>query len=145
MPIISDWERPFIQDRRVARLATVDSDGQPHAVPIVYGFDGQRLYTPIDEKPKRVGAYQLQRVRNIQVNHRVAVIIDEYSENWDQLAWVQIRGEAKIITNGEVYDSGVQLLASKYHQYKEMPLAGRPVILIAPDKVTSWRAKSPES
>lgn len=142
MPIISDWERRFIQDRRIAHLATVDSDGQPHAVPIVYGFDGQRLFTPIDEKPKKVGAYQLQRVRNIQVNHRVAVIIDEYSEDWDQLAWVQIRGKAEILTARQLYDSGVQLLSSKYPQYQEMPLKGRPLIVIAPQKVTSWRAQT---
>lgn len=139
---LSDWEKTFIRDQRLAHLATVDSSAQPHAVPIVYCFDGQRLFTPVDEKPKKVGAYQLQRVRNIQENSRVAVIIDEYSEDWDQLAWVQIRGEAKIVTTGQLYESGVQLLSSKYPQYQEMPLKGRPLILIIPKKVTSWRAQT---
>ena len=46
----------------------MDAKGQPHIVPIVYAFDGDRLLTPIDAKPKRVGPYQLQRVRNIQAN-----------------------------------------------------------------------------
>lgn len=141
MLAISEWEQNFIRGQRVAHLATVDADGQPHAVPIVYAFDGQRLFTPIDEKPKKVGAYRLQRVRNIREDNRVAVIIDRYNEDWDQLAWVQLRGEAKIITSGQPYDSGVQLLSSKYPQYQEMPLAGRPLILIAPRKVTSWRAQ----
>lgn len=142
MVTISDWEQNFIRDRRVGHLATIDSNGQPHAVPIVYAFDGQRLFTPIDEKPKKVGAYRLQRVRNIQVDSRVAVIIDRYSEDWNQLVWVQIKGEAQIITTGRRYDSGVQLLTSKYLQYRAMPLAGRPLIVVFPKKVTSWRGQT---
>lgn len=144
MIAFSDWENRFIRDQRVAHLATVDSNAQPHAVPIVYAFDGQRIFTPVDEKPKKVGAYQLQRVRNIQENSRVALIIDEYSEDWNRLAWLQIRGEAKIVTSGNLYVSGVQLLSSKYPQYQEMPLARRPLIVIAPEKVTGWRAQGGE-
>lgn len=47
---IRDWERQFIERHRVARLATVDKKGQPHVVPIVYAFDGARLFTPLDRK-----------------------------------------------------------------------------------------------
>jgi len=136
-----DWKESFIRTRRVARLATVDADGQPHAVPIVYAFDGNYLFTPIDEKPKRVEEYQLRRVRNIQVNPRVAVIIDEYAEDWQQLAWVQVRGRAELLTEGDRYQTGIDLLMEKYSQYADMPLAEHPVIAIAPDRTVGWRAQ----
>lgn len=139
---MTDWEEDFITTHCVARLATVDEQGQPHVVPIVYAFDGSRLFTPIDEKPKRVGAYDLQRVRNIQINSRVAVIIDDYSDDWTQLAWVQIRGSAALHQPNETpaWESGVTLLHEKYPQYASMPLTERPIIAITPEHVVSWQA-----
>ena len=98
---MTDWEYKFISEQRVARLATVDANGQPAVIPIVYAFDGVALFTPLDAKPKRVAAAQLQRVRNINVNPHVAVIIDSYSEDWRRLAWVHVRGRARIITEGD--------------------------------------------
>jgi PPOX class probable F420-dependent enzyme len=135
------WVSAFIEQGRLAHLATVDESGQPHVVPIVYGFDGVRLFTPIDEKPKRVGAYELQRVRNIRANPKVAVIIDHYEPDWEQLAWVQLRGKARIVSQGTDYDVGVGLLVAKYEQYREMPLEGNPLIVIRVKKVARWRAK----
>jgi PPOX class probable F420-dependent enzyme len=137
---MTDWERDFLTRHRVAHLATMDGQGQPHVVPIVYAFDGEHLFTPIDEKPKRVGAYQLKRVRNIQANDRVAVIIDDYEEDWRRLAWVQIRGRALILTQGESYVTGIELLSRKYLQYQDMPLTGWPLIVISLERVVSWRA-----
>jgi PPOX class probable F420-dependent enzyme len=137
---MTDWERDFITRHRVAHLATVSSQGGPHVVPIVYACDGRHLFTPIDQKPKRVAAYQLGRVRNIQANPRVAVIIDDYHEDWHRLAWVQIRGRALILSRGEIYALGIELLARKYPQYEDMPLAGQPLIAISLDRVASWRA-----
>ena len=137
---MTDWEYQFISDQRVARLATVDANGQPAVIPIVYAFDGAALFTPLDAKPKRVAADQLQRVRNINANPSVAVIIDSYSEDWRRLAWVHIRGLARIITSGDGYTDGITLLGAKYPQYEHMPLAGRPLIMIEPTAMRSWRA-----
>jgi PPOX class probable F420-dependent enzyme len=137
---MTDWEYKFISEQRVARLATVDASGQPAVIPIVYAFDGVALFTPLDAKPKRVAAIQLQRVRNINANPSVAVIIDSYSEDWRRLAWVHVRGQARIITNGDEYAAGITLLGAKYPQYEHMPLAGRPIIMIEPTGIRSWRA-----
>ena len=82
-----DWKQDFILNHRVARLATVGAGVRPHIVPIVYACDGERFYTPIDEKLKRVGAFSLQRVRDVQANPHVALVIDHYAEDWAQLAW----------------------------------------------------------
>ena len=134
------WERDFITNHRVARLATVNTSGQPSVVPIVYAFDGERLYTPLDAKPKRVDPRQLQRVRNIQANPQVAVIIDDYDEDWRQLAWVQVRGLAQIVEIGPDHAIAVEYLHYKYPQYALMPLDNRPIIVITPSRVISWRA-----
>ena len=139
---LSNWESTFIEQQRVARLATVDERGQPHVVPIVYAFAGQRLFTPIDAKPKQVGPHRLKRVRNIRANPRVAVIIDEYSEDWQKLAWVQLRGRAVLVETGSDHSTGVALLEARYPQYATMSLAGRPLIVVRVDYVTSWRAAS---
>jgi len=136
---IKVWERDFIREHRVARLATVGESGQPHLIPIVYAFDGELLYTPIDEKPKQVEAYRLQRVRDIHANSEVTVLIDDYFENWERLVWVQVRGKASLLTEGDRYKTGLELLKSKYPQYQDMPLWGRPLILIKVQRVLSWR------
>src|SRR4051812_13438644 len=137
---MTGWEHRYIIEQRVARLATVDARGQPAVVPIVYAFDGTTLFTPLDAKAKRVAISQLQRVRNIHANPTVAVIIDTYNEDWQQLVWVHLRGQARITNSGDGYAAGIALLCAKYSQYGRMPLAGCPLIIIEPTRVHSWRA-----
>ncbi len=50
--ILTEAEIAFVHAQRVARLATADAEGHPHLVPVCYAFDGERFYTPLDEKPK---------------------------------------------------------------------------------------------
>lgn len=138
--LIGGWEQKFITTHRVARLGTVDEQGQPHVVPIVYAFARPYLYTPLDAKPKQVEVYRLRRVRNIQANPRVTVLIDDYDEDWRRLAWVQIRGVAEIVERGDQQQKGVALLHEKYPQYTTLPLTARPMIVITPRQITSWRA-----
>ena len=69
--------RTFVEQRRVARLATADAQDRPHAVPIVYVLEGSCLYFALDAKPKSVPPERLRRVRNIIENPRVAVIVDD--------------------------------------------------------------------
>jgi len=134
------WEMAFIERQRVARLATVDNQGRPHNIPIVFALDGRRLFTPVDAKPKRVRPDRLQRVRNIRSHPEVCVLFDEYSDDWRRLAWVQVRGTAAFIILGPERETGVALLARRYPQYSTLPLAESPVIVITIQQVTGWRA-----
>jgi PPOX class probable F420-dependent enzyme len=133
--------REFISNHRVAHLATADRNSRPSVIPICYAFDGHFIYSPIDEKPKVVAACDLKRVRNIEVNPQVALIIDEYSEDWSKLAYVFIRGVAEIIepTVGE-HSLAIALLREKYPQYRSMAIDSRPVIKITPKRVKRWGA-----
>jgi PPOX class probable F420-dependent enzyme len=133
--------RNFIIGHRVAHLATADREGRPSVVPICYAFDGCFIYSAIDEKPKKAAAQALKRVRNIAANPEVALIIDDYSEDWSKLAYVLIRGAAEVIdpTSSE-HAQAVTLLREKYPQYRSMAIDHKPIIKITPKRVKYWNA-----
>lgn len=129
----------FIREHRVARLATADGDSRPSVIPICYAFDGEAIYSPIDEKPKSVAPRSLKRVRNIETNPQVALVIDDYSDDWNQLAYVLIHGLAEVIlAGGAEHSLVVQLLREKYPQYREMAIHERPIIKITPTQIRRW-------
>jgi PPOX class probable F420-dependent enzyme len=134
----------FINTHRVARLATADAVGRPTVIPICYVFDGTSFYSAIDKKPKRVGPTELQRVRNIRVNPNVALVIDDYSENWSQLIYVLVHGVATIIEPDESMPveraTAVAALRSKYQQYRSMAIDQNPLIKIVPNRARLWSA-----
>jgi PPOX class probable F420-dependent enzyme len=133
-------EKLFVQSARVAHLATIDKTGRPHVIPICFAFDGKEIYSPIDEKPKKTSPLLLKRVRNIQANPHVAVVIDRYDENWQRLAYVLIKGRAKILLKGPKHKRAIQLLRKKYPQYKKMRLEERPIIQIVSIALKIWGA-----
>lgn len=124
---------PSPDDARVARLATVDPQGRPHVVPICFVLDGDTLYTAVDEKPKRTRA--LQRLRNIEANPNVEVLVDRYEDDWSRLWWVRLRGTARIVDDPRA----VELLAAKYPQYRDRPPSG-PVIAVTIEERVEWKA-----
>ena len=137
---LSEGIKAFIQTSRVARMATVDAGGCPHIVPICYAYDGSRLYSAVDEKPKRVEASLLRRLVNIRANPRICLIIDEYDEDWSRLRFIMIHGIAGIEPADAEHSRAIELLRKKYPQYRTMTLAEgvNPVIAITPTKVVSW-------
>jgi len=125
---------PSPDDERVARLATAGPDGRPHVVPICFALHGNTLYTAVDEKPKRTR--RLARLRNIEANPRVEVLIDHYEEDWSQLWWVKLRGTARVVDLDEL---ALDLLEAKYEQYRERAPAG-PFIVVEVEQRLEWRA-----
>ena len=145
--VLTPEQASFLVRQRVARLATASGSGQPHAIPVCYAFDGRLIHVALDEKPKDVPPTRLKRVRNILENPNVALIADRYSEDWDLLAFVMVRGQAKLVEPGsEKQTAAVRLLRGKYHQYERMKIEENPVISIRPERVASWGAfDAPES
>jgi len=128
----------LIRSARVAHLATADASGIPHVVPICFVFDGERFFSPIDEKPKRVSPVKLKRLRNIAENSDVALVIDRYDEDWRQLAYILIFGKARILRRGKTHQQTVKLLRRKYRQYRTMAIQERPMISITPKQFVVW-------
>jgi PPOX class probable F420-dependent enzyme len=128
----------FIHAARVAHLATASRNSQPHVIPICFVFDGKYFYSPIDEKPKRTSPAKLKRLINIQANPQAALVIDRYSELWKHLAYVLIRGKAKILYRGAAHAEAVRRLRKKYPQYRQMAIHIRPIIQIRPVRWILW-------
>jgi PPOX class probable F420-dependent enzyme len=135
--------REFVAAARLAHLATADAGGAPHNVPLCYWFDGERIYFAIDEKPKRQTGLALKRMRNIAENPRVAVVIDHYEEDWSQLAYVLIRGHARVVEDAEEYLVAMRHLRDKYVQYRGMSMTPEknPIVKIEPESVHAWGAR----
>ena len=136
--MLSARERHFIDTRRVAHLATADSQAVPQVVPVCFGLAEEGLYITIDRKPKRDGGRPLKRLRNIAENPRVAVVFDRYDEDWQRLAWVMLYGRAEILTTGSEHDRAQSLLRSRYRQLEAMQIEQLPVIAVHIERVNSW-------
>jgi PPOX class probable F420-dependent enzyme len=137
---LSPKETAFVRSARVAHLATADANGQPMVIPICFVYDGKHFYSPIDEKPKQTSAQRLKRVRNIQENSKISLVIDQYEEDWTNLAYLLITGHAKIILRGKRHHRAVAFLRKKYPQYRHMVIDERPMIQIKPFSLRSWGA-----
>jgi len=125
----------------VAHLATADQYARPHVVPIVFVWSDPHLYTPLDRKPKRDDDWHLlRRVRNIETNGRVSVVVDLYDEDWSLLAYVLLEGTAEILQSGDERDRAVSALEAKYPQYRTLPLQGCPVIRLTVERRSEWEA-----
>jgi PPOX class probable F420-dependent enzyme len=137
---LSARARRLIRSARVAHLATADAHGKPHVIPICFVFDGKQFFSPIDEKPKRAAPAKLKRLKNIAENPNVALVIDHYDEDWSKLAYVLIFGKARVLGSGKIHRQAVKLLRRKYSQYRRMAIDERPLIVITPKRIKTWRA-----
>lgn len=128
----------LVASERVARLATVDPDGRPHLVPIVFALLGETVYTAVDAKPKR--SPTLRRIENARARPDVTVLVDHYEDAWTRLWWVRLRGRARVLDGGDEAERALAALTGKYPQYREASSTPGPPVLAV--DVTEWRAWS---
>jgi PPOX class probable F420-dependent enzyme len=128
----------LVRSARIGHLATADRNGQPLVIPICYVFDGKEFFSPIDEKPKQTAPRELKRVKNILENPQVSLVVDHYEEDWTKLAYMLVKGKARILSSGEKHRKAVRLLRRKYSQYESMAIHERPMIVIRPLRITGW-------
>jgi PPOX class probable F420-dependent enzyme len=143
--------RRRVAEARVARLATITSDGRPHLVPCCFALapptgSGSRavVYSAVDAKPKSTLA--LRRLTNLRQEPRAALLVDHYSDDWSTLWWIRLDGDGRVLEAGpdhatpendvREHEAAIALLAAKYPVYAtDRP----PGAVIAIDVVT-WRA-----
>jgi PPOX class probable F420-dependent enzyme len=139
MQMDAGWARAQFAAARVARLATVDGDGQPHLVPIVFAVSGTFIYSAVDAKPK--STLELARLRNIRANPGVSVLIDHYAEDWTQLWWARADADAWIVDRANPeWPVAVAELTDRYVQYRTQPPPG-PVLVLAVRRWSGWSAQ----
>jgi PPOX class probable F420-dependent enzyme len=134
-----------LHNSKIARLATVDpANNQPYVVPVVFAFNGNNIFIPIDDKPKRVNSNQLKRVKNIQKNPNISFLIDIYDDkDWNNLCYLMIQGKARIanmVNDIDTIEKAHFLLSNKYLQYRNMIIQiGDKCIVIDIQKAITWK------
>jgi PPOX class probable F420-dependent enzyme len=120
---LTPGEREIVRWARVARLATIGEGARPHVVPISPVLDGDLLVFATDEESVKV--------RNLRQNPHVALVFDDYVEDWSRLRAVMLRGSARVLDHGPEWDRARRLLYRKYEQYEPVaPIEpGRTVIV----------------
>ena len=137
--VLSPEQRAFVATARTAILATVAPDGAPRLVPICFIVEGDRIVSPLDEKPKRTAdPRDLARVRDILERPQVSLLVHRWDEDWSRLAWIRLQGTASLIEPGRSPLGVVEDLRAKYPQYEDHAIDRRPMLEVVIDRVSSW-------
>ena len=127
----------LLESSASARLATINPDGTPHQVPIVFTRVEGNFWSPIDGKPKQTR--QLARIRNVSANRHGSLLIDHYDDDWSALWWIRIDVRIDVVQwQGRPADHLLPVLASfkkKYLQYATTPVVGEPPTLLCMTQV----------
>jgi PPOX class probable F420-dependent enzyme len=130
------WANNLLDTARVGRLGLLDEDGAPRVLPVTFAAAAGRIWSAIDRKPKR--AAEPARLRFLRRDPRAALTVDRYSDDWDELAWVQVLGRVEIVeaANGP---AGMEALSQKYEPYGAEAPPG-PLLALEPERYLWWRA-----
>ena len=118
--MFSEQEIAYLKSQRLARIATVSSQGQPDVAPVGFEFDGQHFY---------IGGMQQTttlKYRNVAAgNTRVALVVDDLESN-DPMKprGIKIHGEAEIVE-------------------RQGGLGVAPYLKVKPEKKWSWGIHRP--
>jgi PPOX class probable F420-dependent enzyme len=126
----------LLETARVARLGLLDLERAPRVLPVTFALAEGRIWSAVDRKPKRAG--EPARLRFLRRDPRAALTVDRYSDDWEQLAWVQVLGTVSIVgvAGGT---AGLEALSEKYSQYRDETPPG-PLLALEPRRYLWWRA-----
>ena len=69
MGVLTARQLSFLKTHELCRLATASNDARPHVVPVIYAIDGENLIIAVD--------YGTKKLKNLRVNKRVALVVDD--------------------------------------------------------------------
>ena len=137
---LSPAHRAFLLAPRRAVLGTPRPDGRPRLVPLCFALVEDSIVRVIDLKPKSTPEPRaLARVRDLLARPGVTLLVDRWSDDWSELAWLRIDGQARLVEPGDDgHAAAIAALTERYEPYRSMPIASAPVIVIEPDRVIGW-------
>src|SRR6266567_4699866 len=114
----TEKELEYLRSQRLARIATADSGGQPHVVPV--GFRVSADAAAIEVGGRNFG--NTKKYRDIRANPRVAIVIDDLASvtPWTPRG-IEVRGAAVL------HDGGGGPVPSD-----------QPWARITPERIVSW-------
>jgi PPOX class probable F420-dependent enzyme len=108
-PALGEPAAAMLRRARVAHLATLLPDGSPHVVPVCPVLDDERVIVALGGGAK---------LANLRRDPRVALVVDDYLEDWDALRRVAVFGRATLVEDGPAWERGRDLLYAKFAQYE---------------------------
>jgi PPOX class probable F420-dependent enzyme len=135
---LPEWAGELLRGARVARLGLLDDEGAPRVLPVTFALAGGRVYTAVDDKPKRRPGH-VARVRFLRARPRAALTVDRYDEDWSRLAWVQLLGEVQVLDDPAARPDALAALVAKYAPYRERAPGG-PLLELTVARALCWTA-----
>ena len=122
--------RDYIDAAPVCRIASVRPGGEPHIIPVCPVFDGEGTVY-VDLEPKSTTGRALLDER------RVAVLIDDYFDDWSKLRKVILRCDAEPVSGAE-QDAAWGRIRAKFPQYKGIDWKPRLTVAL---RIRDWIAE----
>ena len=128
----SETEQNLLDLSPVGRIAFVGVDGTPRVTPVCPLLYNGAIYIETDKNDWKVTA--------IESASTVAFVVDEYTDNWEELRGVRMQGHAEVISRGDEYMLTKKLLFEKFPQFSTLGWKdGNHVIMkIVPVRATNW-------
>jgi PPOX class probable F420-dependent enzyme len=130
------WAQRQVAETPVAHLAFADEHDRPRVLPVTFAVADGAIWSAIDRKPKRAG--EPARVRRLRRRPHAALVVDHYSDDWSELAWVQLLGSVEVLASADG-PAGLVALRDKYEPYRSEPPPG-PLLRLAVERALCWRA-----
>ena len=111
-------EIEYLKSQRLGRLATVNSKGEPHVVPVGFRYNAE--LDTIDIGGRNIA--QTKKYRDAARQGRVAFVIDDVLPPW-QPRGIEVRGRAEVFPTG-----GQEIVASFAPE----------LIRVYPTRIISW-------
>lgn len=124
----------FLKKQKILHLATIDSKGTPHLVPVWYKYIGKKFYIGTNTKTSKA--------KNIAKNNKICFCVD--AGVWSPIDGVMGTGNAKLIKDSDkVKKIASEILLRYFKTLKEKSakqLLDQTdcIIEITPLNVTSW-------
>ena len=126
----------FLKSQKILRLATIDSTGVPHIVPVWYMYWNDKFYVGTNTRTRKA--------RNIRTNPKVSFCVDVGVRSPD-IVGVMGTGRAKIILKKDLVGSLAKKILLRYFTNMKNKSAQQLfeqtdcIIQITPRKVTEWQ------
>jgi nitroimidazol reductase NimA-like FMN-containing flavoprotein (pyridoxamine 5'-phosphate oxidase superfamily) len=125
----------FLKSQKILRLATIDSSGNPHIVPVWYMYVNEKFYIGTNTKTKKA--------KNIKKNSKVSFCIDTGIKS-PSIFGVMGVGRARLILKIDKVDILAKRILLRYFKNLENKSAQQLlnqtdcIIEIIPKKITNW-------
>lgn len=126
----------FLKSQKILRLATIDSSGNPHIVPVWYMYTNGKFYVGTNTNTRKA--------KNIKKNSKISFCVDIGIRSPDIIG-VMGTGRAKLILKTDMVKSIAKKILLRYFtslknkSAQELLDQTDCIIEITPKKVTDWR------